>query len=488
MMSEAFTASNAPVLPRVLVVDDEPNMCRSLAILVADEGRRQVDTARSGEEALHKLLGPAAAAADGEPGEVDEGTDVLLCDLSMPGIDGIEVLRRVRAARLDVQVIMMTAYSTVQSAVEAMRLGAHEYLIKPFTNEEVCAAVDSALMQMRPSRFARKLRAGAADRLGEMVGRSEPMRRLFHVVERAAEADATVLVTGESGTGKELVARAIHKLGKRRDRAFVAVNCAALSAELLESELFGHERGAFTGAHKTKIGRLEQADGGTIFLDEIGDMSPALQTKLLRALEGRSFERVGGLETIHVDLRVIAATNQDLPRAIAEGRFREDLYYRLNVVEVTPPPLRERAGDLPLLCELFLAEKAAELGVAKKRLAPAAFDALAAYRFPGNVRELENLIERATVFADGDEILLADLPLPSGTRPLAAPSLDALIGPAVQDGWSRLAAVTKELERQLLVRALAAWAGRSNEEIARRLGTSRRVLELRLAEFGLKKR
>ncbi len=477
--------------PRVLVVDDEPNMCRSLAILVADEGRREVDTARSGEEALLKIgLGPSGEAGGAERSDYCD-TDVMLCDLSMPGIDGIELLRRVRAAKLDVQVIMMTAYSTVQSAVEAMRLGAHEYLIKPFTNEEVCAAIDSALMQIRPSRVARRLRADAPERLVEMVGRSEPMRKLFHVVERAAETDATVLVTGESGTGKELVARAIHALGRRRERAFVAVNCAALSAELLESELFGHERGAFTGAHKMKIGRLEQADGGTIFLDEIGDMSPALQTKLLRALEERSFERVGGLATIHVDLRVIAATNQDLPRAIAEGRFREDLYYRLNVVEVTPPPLRERAGDLPLLCELFLAEKAAEMGVAKKRLSPAAFDALSAYAFPGNVRELENLIERATVFADGDEILPADLPLPSTSR-LVAPSLDALvayiIGPNVQDGWSRLASVTKELERHLLVRALAAWGDRPNEEIARRLGTSRRVLELRIAEFGLKKR
>jgi DNA-binding NtrC family response regulator len=461
-----------PARPRVLVVDDEPNMCRSLAILVSDEGARDVDTARSGEEALRKLEQP---------------TDVMLCDLSMPGMDGIELLRRVRAAGLDVQVIMMTAYSTVQSAVEAMRLGAREYLIKPFTNEEVCAAVDSALAQVRPSRVARKLRADAAERLGEMVGRSEPMRRLFHVVERAAESDATVLVTGESGTGKELVARAIHALSKRRQRSFVAVNCAALSEQLLESELFGHERGAFTGAHKMKIGRLEQADGGTIFLDEVGDMSPGLQTKLLRALEERSFERVGGLATIHVDLRVVAATNQDLGRAIAEGRFREDLFYRLDVVAVTTPPLRERAGDLPLLCELFLAEKAAEVGVATKRLSAEAEAALFSYSFPGNVRELENLIERATVFADGDEIQLADLPLRS-TMQLPLPSLETLIGPDLHDAWARLGAVTKELERQLLARALGHFGDRPNEEIARRLGTSRRVLELRLSEFGLKKK
>jgi two-component system NtrC family response regulator len=459
--------------PRVLVVDDEPNMCRSLAILISDDGRREVETARSGEEALQKLKQPA---------------DVLLCDLSMPGMDGIEVLRRVRAARLDVQVILMTAYSTVQSAVEAMRLGAREYLIKPFTNDELCAAIDSALAQMRPSRFAQKLRAGAPDRLGAMVGRSEPMRRLFHVVERAAESDATVLVTGESGTGKELVARAIHALSPRRERPFVAVNVAALPDQLLESELFGHERGAFTGAHKTKLGRFEQADGGTIFLDEVGDMSPSLQTKLLRALEEHSFERVGGVGTIDVDIRVVAATNQDLVRAIAEGRFREDLYYRLNVVQVTPPPLRERAGDVPLLCELFLAEKAAELGVPPKRLSAEAAAALAAYPFPGNVRELENLIERATVFADGDEIARADLPLPA-TRPASAPpSLDALIGPDLDGAWSRLGAVTKELERQLLQRALQAFGDRPNEEIARRLGTSRRILELRLAEFGIKKR
>ena len=347
MMSQGHRAS--PARPRVLVVDDEPNMCRSLAILVADEGRREVETARSGEEAL-----PSSASRP----------TCCCATCRCPASTASSCCAACAPRELDVQVIMMTAYSTVQSAVEAMRLGAHEYLIKPFTNEEVCAAVDSALPQMRPE----PRRAPAARRRRRSAGRDG----------RPLGADAAA-VPRRRARRRDRRDRARHRRvghrqgagGARHPRArpsgatapFVAVNCAALSAELLESELFGHERGAFTGAHKTKIGRLEQADGGTIFLDEVGDMSPALQTKLLRALEERSFERVGGLDTIHVDLRVVAATNQDLPRAIAEGRFREDLYYRLNVVEVTPPPLRERTGDLPLLCELFLAEKAAELGV-----------------------------------------------------------------------------------------------------------------------------
>jgi two-component system NtrC family response regulator len=459
------------VRPRILIVDDEPNMCRSLAILLGDEGKREVETARSGEEALDKL---------------DERTDVVVCDLSMPGLDGIEVLRRARARVPEVRFILMTAYSTVPSAVEAMRLGAHEYLIKPFTNEELNLAVDGALAQVGPSRHARLLRAQAADRLGEMVGRSEVMRHLYRVVERAAETDATVLVTGESGTGKELIARAIHALSRRRDRAFVAVNCAALSETLLESEIFGHERGAFTGAHKTKIGRLEQADGGTLFLDEVGEMSAGVQTKLLRALEERSFERVGGLGTIRVDLRLVAATNRDLQRAIAEGRFREDLFYRLNVITVHAPPLREREGDVALLAALFVAEKAAELGLPKKTLSPDALAALASYDFPGNVRELENLIERALVFAESETIGPGDLPLPSSVK--APPSVDALIGGALQNAWPRLQSLLKELERQIVVKAVAAHGELPNEEIARLIGTSRRVLELRLQEFGIRKK
>jgi DNA-binding NtrC family response regulator len=471
------------VRPKLLIVDDEPNMCRSLAILLAGLGdEREVDTALSGEEALEK---------------VDAETAVVICDLSMPGIDGIELLRRLRGRGSEARFILMTAYSTVQSAVEAMRLGAFEYLIKPFTNEEMLAAVDGALVEARPSRAARELRAKTDFRLGDMVGRSEAMQRLFRLVERAAESDATVLCTGESGTGKELVARAIHTLGRRSGRAFVAVNCAALSDNLLESEIFGHEKGAFTGAHKTKIGRLEQADGGTLFLDEVGEMSAAVQTKLLRALESRSFERVGGLETIRVDLRVLAATNRDLGRAIAEGRFREDLFYRLAVITLHAPPLRERAGDLPILSQLFCEEKSAELGVPARRLSPEALAQLAAYDFPGNVRELENLIERAIVFSDHEVLQPADLPLSgsSATR-RAPPPIEALTGELLQHlvgnspagAWTRLAAVVKDLERQVLERAVQIYGDRPNEEIARLLGTSRRVLELRLAEFNIAKK
>jgi two-component system, NtrC family, response regulator AtoC len=457
--------------PRILIVDDEPNMCRSLSILLGDG--REVQTARTGEEALTKL---------------DDDTDVVVCDLSMPGIDGIEVLRRVRARGSEARVILMTAYSTVQSAVEAMRLGAHEYLIKPFTDEEITGAVESALRQSGPSRHARRVRAEgpAEDRLGELVGRSEPMQRLFRVVERAAESDSTVLVTGESGTGKELIARAIHRLGRRKDGPFVAVNCAALSEGLLESEIFGHERGAFTGAHKTKIGRLEQADGGTLFLDEVGELSPGVQTKLLRALAERCFERVGGLSTIRVDLRVVAATHRELPRLVEEGRFREDLFYRLNVVTVHVPPLRERPGDVRLLAELFLKEKAAEEGIAKKRFSPEAIAVLEAHDFPGNVRELENLIERAVVFSEGELVGPEDVVVDTKAPP--APSLESIVGSAVPGAWTRLQEVVKELERQLLTKAIGAYGERPNEEIARLLGTSRRVLELRLQELGIKKK
>ncbi|HJZ88188.1 MAG TPA: sigma-54 dependent transcriptional regulator [Polyangia bacterium] len=457
---------------RVLVVDDEPNMCRSLAILLREEGRYQVDTAGTGAEALAKL----------------ERTDLVLADLSMPGMDGLELLRRIREQSADIQVILMTAYSTVQSAVEAMKSGAFEYLLKPFANEELLAVVESALRLRRLTRENRRLRQQLDEgaRFGELLGRSEPMKRLFHVIERAAETDATVLVRGESGTGKELVARAIHFQGHRSDGPFVALNCAALTPTLLESELFGHEKGAFTGAIRTKIGKLEQASSGTLFLDEIGEMPQLLQTKLLRALQERSFERVGGNETVRVDIRVIAATNRDLEKAVSEGAFREDLYYRLNVVAIDVPPLRERLEDVPLLAEYFLVSKAEEMSARRKSLSEPARQALSEYDYPGNVRELENIIERAIVLADDDVIHPQDLPIRRKGPP--APQVSDLLGGSLKNGFALLQSVTKDLERQLLTRALEIYADKPNEEIARILGTSRRVLELRLGEHGLRKR
>jgi two-component system NtrC family response regulator len=382
-------------------------------------------------------------------------------------------------------VVLMTAYSTVESAVEAMKAGAFEYLIKPFSNDEVQLVVASALRMRRLEHENRELRQRLRDQaMAGLVGESEPMRRVRRLIARAAESDATVLVTGESGTGKELIARAIHDAGHRKDGPFVAVNCAALAENLLESELFGHERGAFTGAVKKRAGTLEQADGGTLFLDEVGDMSPALQTKLLRVLETRTFQRVGGNEGIEVDVRFIAATNRDLGRMVADGAFREDLYYRLNVVAVETPPLRQRRDDIPLLIDHILAAR--NSGRAAWRLADDARAALCAYDFPGNVRELENLLERALVLAEGPQIGLSDLPLPRA-GPRTRPSIDDVV-PGLENGWAELQAHVKELERQLLERATETWRDRSNEEIARLLGTSRRVLELRLQEHGLRKK
>jgi DNA-binding NtrC family response regulator len=457
---------------RVLIVDDEPNMCRSLAILLREEGSYEVATATSGAEALEKL----------------DRTDLVVCDLSMPGMDGLELLRRVKERSAEIQVVLMTAYSSVQSAVEAMKGGAFEYLLKPFANEELLAVVRSALKLRTLTRENRRLRQQVAEgeRFGELVGKSEPMRRLFHFIERAADTDATVLIRGESGTGKELVARAIHFQGHRQDGPFVALNCAALTESLLESELFGHEKGAFTGAIRQKIGKLEQASSGTLFLDEIGEMPALLQSKLLRALAERAFERVGGNETVRVDIRVIAATHRDLEKAVAEGGFREDLYYRLNVVAIDVPPLRERLEDVPLLAEYFLATQSEEMGARKKTLSDATHQALLEYDYPGNVRELENIVARAIVLADEDVIAPQDLPI--RRKEPAMPQLADMLGPTLKNGWARLQAVTTDLERQLLARALETYGDKPNEEIASLLGTSRRILERRLFEHGLRKR
>jgi two-component system NtrC family response regulator len=452
--------------PRILIVDDEPNMCRSLKIMLGEEGRYQIETATDSRRALG-MIGPEL--------------DLVITDLSMPGPDGLEILRRAKEVGEEIQVVIMTAYSTVESAVEAMKLGALDYLIKPFSNDELLLTVEKAVKLNDLRRENRNLRARLREvtRVHDLIGQSEAMRQVFFMVERAAESDATVLVTGESGTGKELVARAIHFTGNRKKGPFVAVNCAALTETLLESELFGHERGAFTGAIRTKTGRMEQAHGGTLFLDEVGEMSQALQTKLLRALEERACVRVGGTEPIRVDVRFVGATNRDLELAIAEGRFREDLYYRLNVIAIRVPPLRERPADIPVLAEYFIEESGG-----RRQLSAEALEALTRHSFPGNVRELQNVIQRAVILCDGDVIQPADLPLPDRQPP--RPQLDQFIS-SLENGWPRLQAAVKDLERQLVERAMQAYAGRPNADIAKLLGTSRRVLELRLQEFAISK-
>jgi two-component system NtrC family response regulator len=457
--------------PRILIVDDELNMCRSLKIMLGEDDRYEITTATDGRRAL---------------GQLDPSLELVITDLSMPDVDGLEILRRAKEVSEDIQVVVMTAYSTVESAVEAMKLGALEYLIKPFSNDEMQLTVEKALKLNELRRENRSLKARLTDttRVGQLIGQSEAMRQVFFLIERAAESDATVLIRGESGTGKELVARALHFTGARKEGPFVAVNCAALTDTLLECELFGHERGAFTGAIRTKIGRLEQANKGTVFLDEVGDMSPALQTKLLRALEERTFVRVGGVETIQVDVRYVAATNRDLEQAIGEGSFREDLYYRLHVVDIRVPPLRERLSDVPLLVDHFLRELAEARGRAPRRLAVEAGEALLRYSFPGNVRELQNVIERAFIMSDGEVLTVQDLPV--AERQEARPRLEQFV-PSLENGWMRLQHVVKELERQLIERTLAVYADRSNAEIAQLLGTSRRILELRLQEFGIAK-
>ncbi|MCC6749497.1 MAG: sigma-54-dependent Fis family transcriptional regulator [Deltaproteobacteria bacterium] len=457
--------------PRILIVDDEPNMCRSLRIMLNEEDRYDVLTESESTRALSR---------------VEEPFDLVVTDLSMPGADGLEVLRRAKAANDGVQVVIMTAYSTVESAVEAMKAGAFEYVIKPFSNEEMLLTVEKALKagELKRESQRSKTRLRERTRGADLIGESEPMRSLRALIERAAERDATVLITGESGVGKELVARAIHFAGARAEGPFVPVNCAALTESLLESELFGHERGAFTGAVRTKIGRLEQAHGGTLFLDEVGDMSPALQTKLLRALEDRAFTRVGGIDLVQADVRFVAATHRDLPRAIADGTFREDLYYRLNVIPIQVPSLRERREDVPLLVEHFLREGAPAGEQSPVSLSPEAHELLLNYGFPGNVRELQNIIERARLLADTPVIGVAELPL---QRPREhRPKLDQVVT-SLEDGWLQLQELVKDLERQLVERALEVYGGRPNGEIAAILGTSRRILELRIQEFALAK-
>ncbi len=427
----------------ILVVDDAPDIRAGMAEILKGAGYH-VDTASDGQEAIEKLD--------------DRFFDVVLTDLAMPRKDGMEVLKFLNEHSPETVCIIITGYGTIKGAVEAMRKGAFDYLTKPVKAEEVIIVIQKALDVRQLKRENRSLKQELIHIYGfdRIVGKSEAMQKVFRMIEKVADTDSTVLITGESGTGKELIAHAIHFASERKDRPFVPVNCAAIPEELLESELFGHEKGAFTHAIKTRIGRFELADKGTIFLDEIGEMSPALQVKLLRVLQERKFERVGGIKTIQVDIRIIAATNADLEKAVKESRFREDLYYRLNVIPIHIPSLRERRSDIPLLVNHFLEKFCADKRTLVQGINPEALQCLITYDWPGNVRELENIIERMVILANGPMITIDDLPerivgIRNNSYVLMADPRNATLLP--DEGFS-LSSAVEQFEKTLILQAL----------------------------------
>ncbi|NIA08585.1 MAG: response regulator [Nitrospiraceae bacterium] len=426
----------------ILVVDDSQEIRSIMAEILNNEGFT-VDTASDGQDALKKFD--------------SYFFDIVLTDLAMPRKDGMDVLRFLKEHSPETICIIITGFGTIQGAVQAMRQGAFDYLTKPVKPEEVLVVIDKALKFRTLWRENQSLRQELEDIHGidRIIGKSEPMQKVFEVVKKVARADSTVLITGESGTGKELIAHAIHYASKRRERPFIPVNCAAIPEELLESELFGHEKGAFTHAIRSRIGRFELADKGTIFLDEIGEMSPALQVKLLRVLQERKFERVGGMKTIEVDIRIVAATNTDLEEAFRKKRFREDLYYRLNVIPIHMPPLRDRRSDIPLLVKHFLSKFCSGKKTGVQVMEDDVMQYLMGYDWPGNVRELENAIERMVILANGPKITIEDLPkriLESGKQHLYT-KLPVSLTRFSEEGFSLDSAV-KSLERSLILQAL----------------------------------
>jgi DNA-binding NtrC family response regulator len=444
---------------RILVVEDELNLRGTLAELLRDSGR-MVDTAGDGFKALPKLE--------------EFRPDLIITDMKMPGMDGIELMRKAHERDPECAVVVLTGHAAVQTAVAAMKQGAADYLIKPPDFEELNLVIERALERRRLRREANFLRERLAQRDGiqNIVGSSKRMRQLYDTILQIAPSRASVLITGESGTGKELIAAAIHQHSPRANGPFVKLHCAALSETLLESELFGHEKGAFTGAIARREGRLEQAHGGTLFLDEIGEISAATQVKLLRFLQERELERVGGNQTIKVDVRIVAATHRDLLQRVQEGHFREDLYYRLNVVTIDVPPLRERPSDIPLLAMHFLRRYAQENAKEITGFTDEALARLAHYPWPGNVRELENAVERAVVVCRGREIQSSDL-----SANIASP------GPQAQRGMPPVPGSSlEEIERYVILRTLEATNG-STSKAAEILGISARKIQYKLHDY-----
>ncbi len=451
----------------VLIVDDEKNYPLILSAVLEEEGIEPL-TANSGQEALDIL----------EHSDID----LVLTDMKMPSMDGIELLERIKGKNPDLPVIMMTAYGTVEKAVEAMQKGAYNYILKPFDNESLLVYVKKAISVYKMVKENRRLRQDveAKYRFGNIIGKSRKMKEIFETIQKVAPANATVLIEGESGTGKELVARAIHFNSPRRDEPFIAVNCSALAETLLESELFGHERGAFTGAVSMKKGRFELADAGTLFLDEIGELSSNLQVKLLRVLQEKAFERVGGVRSVSTDIRVIAATNKNLKEEVAAGRFREDLFFRLNVVHLFLPPLRQRPEDIRPLVDHFIKKYAGEYRVehpvtgVDRKVERMFYD----YTWPGNVRELENVIERAMILCAGPTITVKDLP---GEFRHSADNVLHIEGIPAEAQLNETLAI---IEKKMVERALQ-MTGNIQSQAAELLGIGKSGLNWKIKKFKL---
>lgn len=458
--TEKKTDMNPPLL---LVVDDEAGVRQSLQ-LVFNKTYRVLEAAFA-EDALQKLT--------------DEMPDVILLDIMMPGTDGLAVLKQIKSINPDCQVIMLTGLNTARTAFAAKGTGAFDYVTKPFDVEELRLRVEHALEKVQLSRELERLKEEVGRKYGvdNIIGKSKQIIDVFKAVSMVAAKKSTVLITGESGTGKELIARAIHYNSDRRSKPFVVVNCAALPDTLIESELFGYERGAFTNASQKKVGRFELAHGGTLFLDEIGELNLGTQAKFLRAIEQETFTRLGGTDEIKVDVRVIAASNRDLEQMAKNATFRPDLFYRLNVVALFLPPLRERREDIPLLLDYFLRLKAQEHSIAPKTLSPEVVDFFTSYNWPGNIRELENLLERLTILTPHETVMLRDLP--AGMR---STDQTATLKEDVLSGSRPLSDAVDEFERELIVKALQR-TGFNQTKAAALLGTSRRILKYRIEKL-----
>jgi two-component system, NtrC family, response regulator AtoC len=476
----------APDLKRVLVADDELNMRRVLEAILRREGY-DVITAANGIEAL---------------GGMKADVHTVITDLKMPGLDGMSLLKKLSVDYPDVPVVMITAHGSVENAVEAVKLGAFDYLEKPFEQEQIRQVVAKAISTYALSRRDARPEEPLGRGRFRLVGQSPAIRQIYAVVEKVANTPSTVLITGESGTGKELIARALHENSSRHAGPFIKINCAAIPKTLMESELFGYDKGAFTGAVGAKPGRFELAHGGTLFLDEIGEIPVEMQVKLLRVLQESEFERVGGIKTIKVDVRLVTATNRDLQQEIVAGTFRDDLFYRLNVVPIHIHPLRERREDIPLLAEHFLAKFNDRLKKQISSIAPEAIERLVSYHWPGNIRELENLMERTILFCEGPAIQVSDLPpevlaavpvalpaaiSPNSPVPVPVSTSEESSRPAASSLKEAVRAETERVERELIQRALDETGGNVTQA-ARKLKISRKSLQTKMKELGLREK